>query len=341
MEGNAALAIQELLKPYAEANQAGAVVVFCQTALGRFDANKNGTIDTEEAGIDQSIATNTQYIDVLTAYVTYGDAAGAQVKGGAQQIVTGLGLTWSGTQATDQATCAQAIASLNGANVALNQLKTQLETYLDQYAAAQQAKTAEATPVLANVVTVMCGYSGTAGNIDALIAGVDQLNTGASKLNVGVNGDGTKKNPGLSGGMTQLYGGLVTMQKSVPDLAGGIKQLFDGSQQLKANSGALRDGSKQLADGVGTLNSSVNGKDGLVSSVAQLYKDGSNKLAENSQALRDGVKQLADGAKQLADNSQALRDGAAQLKDAAPALIDGIGQLKDGAKKVNGFTPIH
>lgn len=123
---------------------------------------------------------------------------------------------------------------------------------------------------------------------------------------------------------------------------GAAEQVDTGNpKSLKSQLKAYTEGVRTLNGGLQTLNSSVNGKNGLVSSVAQLYKDGSAKLAENSQALRDGVKQLADGAKQLSENSKALRDGASQLKDAAPALIDGIGQLKDGAKQVNGFTPVH
>lgn len=133
---------------------------------------------------------------------------------------------------------------------------------------------------------------------------------------------------------------MGTIRQSMID-----KGLFEGVATLNAGVNGegtnLSNGMAALTAGLQTLNSSVNGKNGLVSSVAKLYKDGSAKLAENSQALRDGVKQLADGAKKLSENSKALRDGASQLKEAAPALIDGIGQLKDGAKQVNGFTPVH
>ncbi len=144
-------------------------------------------------------------------------------------------------------------------------------------------------------------------------------------------------------------GSVSTALVGYAGVKANLSKVYDGIDLLKAGvngtfkSGLAKytDGVAQVADGVATLNSSVNGKNGLVSSVSQLYKDGSKKLAENSDALRDGVKQLADGAKQLSENSKALRDGASQLKDAAPALIDGIGQLKDGAKQVNGFTPVH
>lgn len=142
----------------------------------------------------------------------------------------------------------------------------------------------------------------------------------------------------------QVAGGIPTLIDTIcTNLENGAAAQVDTTnpKSLKSSLKTYSDGVRAVAKGTSDLNKAVNGKDGLVSSVAQLYKDGTAKLAENSQALRDGVKQLADGAKQLSDNSQALRDGASQLKDAAPALIDGIGQLVDGAKKVNGFTPIH
>lgn len=203
------------------------------------------------------------------------------------------------------------------------------------------------------------------GSAGAFLSGVITLATGTSailntpnaEMKVEINGTKTaltpvqfaeymdeKATPMVAAGAAQVAAGIPALIDNIcTTLEQGAAAQVDTTnpKSLKSSLKTYSDGVRAVAKGTSDLNKAVNGKDGLVSSVAQLYKDGSAKLAENSQALRDGVKQLADGAKKLSENSQALRDGASQLKDAAPALIDGIGQLVDGAKKVNGFTPIH
>lgn len=317
----AAAAIQELLAPYAEANQAGAVVVMIDTSLDMVNTNISGlkaakaavaayaantadnakraaaikalmAVNPEAAALEPFANENYSILQIIlgdtTQQVMIALSQGALNQTTAATLQTAY--TDSGHPAHSTATTTidamvagveekivGAEATIDGSITALNGMVTELNKQKATYAPIAEQRQKDAVPVITKVVTVMCGYAGTANNIDALLKGCNDLNAGAV----------------------------------------------------------------QLSDGLVTLNSNVNGKEGLVASVKQLYKDGSNKLAENSEALRDGVKQLADGAKQLSENSQALRDGASQLKDAAPALIDGIGQLVDGAKKVNGFTPIH
>lgn len=146
-----------------------------------------------------------------------------------------------------------------------------------------------------------------------LASGIKNYTDGVKKIQTGLNGDGSLKNPGLANGIKAYTNGVSTLNTGLTTLNNNSSSLTSGAGQLNSGLTSLNKQTPVLTSGVSQLS---NGS-------AQLYA-GTGKLTANSAALISGSSQLSDGAGKISD-------GAAALADGSSTLGNGIFQVKDGA----------
>ena len=146
-----------------------------------------------------------------------------------------------------------------------------------------------------------------------LASGIKNYTDGVKKIQTGLDGDGTLKNPGLANGIKAYTNGVSTLNTGLTTLNNNSSSLTSGAGQLNSGLTSLNKQTPVLTSGVSQLS---NGS-------AQLYA-GTGKLTANSAALISGSSQLSDGAGKISD-------GAAALADGSSTLGNGIFQVKDGA----------
>lgn len=146
-----------------------------------------------------------------------------------------------------------------------------------------------------------------------LASGIKNYTDGVKKIQTGLGGDGSLKNPGLVNGIKAYTNGVSTLNTGLTTLNNNSSSLTSGAGQLNSGLTSLNKQTPVLTSGVSQLS---NGS-------AQLYA-GTGKLTANSAALISGSSQLSDGAGKISD-------GAAALADGSSTLGDGISQVKDGA----------
>jgi putative membrane protein len=170
----------------------------------------------------------------------------------------------------------------------------------------------------------------------------------AEAADQGLNGDGTKDNPGLVEPGKQLNSGAKDISDGANQYADGVQQglqqtfvgskgtsdkpeqesLLGGARGLADGADGIAQGNREFADQIPQL---VDGVDGLAGGIKKLGK-GTPQLADGATQLADGVGQSADGAGQLADGARESADGAGKLAGGADQLADGTDQLADGTK---------
>lgn len=179
------------------------------------------------------------------------------------------------------------------------------------------------TTLTQKVPTLTAAIVGLQNGSKQIIANNEQLVTGATDLNSGIN-QLTSQTPALINGVGQLYsgsnqvsGGLGSLNNQVPTLTSGVNQLYSGSSKisnglvsLNNQVPTLTNGASQVAGGVNQLNASV-------------------------PTLVSGVNQLADGTGQINDKSDTLKSGSSQLEDGDKKFAK---TLTSSARKVNGIT---
>lgn len=146
-----------------------------------------------------------------------------------------------------------------------------------------------------------------------LASGIKNYTDGVKKIQTGLGGDGSLKNPGLVNGIKAYTNGVSTLNTGLTTLNNNSSSLTSGAGQLNSGLTSLNKQTPVLTSGVSQLS---NGS-------AQLYA-GTGKLTANSAAFISGSSQLSDGAGKISD-------GAAALADGSSTLGDGISQVKDGA----------
>ena len=112
--------------------------------------------------------------------------------------------------------------------------------------------------------------------LDALVAGADQLANG---------------NAQLAAGIEKIYGGTVQLDQGLGKLKDGSTELRKGADKLTDNNKAIVDGAFKLYDGASKLNEGA-GK--LDDGAGELY-EGVGKLYDGTGKLDDGVQELVDG----------------------------------------------
>ncbi|MEN2364584.1 YhgE/Pip domain-containing protein [Lacticaseibacillus paracasei] len=179
------------------------------------------------------------------------------------------------------------------------------------------------TTLTQKVPTLTAAIVGLQKGSKQIIANNEQLVTGATDLNSGIN-QLASQTPALINGVGQLYsgsnqvsGGLGSLNNQVPTLTSGVNQLYSGSSKisnglvsLNNQVPTLTNGASQVAGGVNQLNASV-------------------------PTLVSGVNQLADGTGQINDKSDTLKSGSSQLEDGDKKFAK---TLTSSARKVNGIT---
>ena len=112
--------------------------------------------------------------------------------------------------------------------------------------------------------------------LDALLAGADQVANG---------------NAQLAAGIEKLYGGTVQLDQGLGKLKDGSTELRKGADTLTDNNATIVDGAFKLYDGACKLDEGA-GK--LDDGAGELY-DGVGKLYDGTGELDDGVQELVDG----------------------------------------------
>ncbi|WKB35113.1 YhgE/Pip domain-containing protein [Terrilactibacillus sp. S3-3] len=165
---------------------------------------------------------------------------------------------------------------------------------------------------------------------------VAQLNGGFNSLLTALNG--TKDQPGLNSGVSQLVSGQEKLANGVPLLKSGADQLAAGIGQLNAEAPGLVSGINSLSTGIGEYAGGVDqlgkGAESLKNGNEQLNKTWPT-LVSGIQTLNNGQKQLASGASQLSGNMNQLTAGLSQLSDGTQQMSNGSGKLMSGAESLS------
>ncbi len=228
----------------------------------------------------------------------------AQAQAGSAKLQAGLGSALNGAVALESGSAkalsgsrrlvaglAQAQAAAKPSAPALASLATQTAAASTQVDTAladlQSMTTGKHDPRYATALSALTAASGAAGSskslasavsaqAPALIAGLNQLHTGAAQLQAGIDQ--------LHGGNDQLAGGIRQLSGGGGQLASGLTQLTTGAQALQTGIGQLTGGASQLAtglsggvgpagqltSGLGTMKAAVTKSRAQIPSTAQL-----------------------------------------------------------------------
>lgn len=168
----------------------------------------------------------------------------AQVLSGSTQLVNGLGQAQNGAKPVVPALnglAKSAAATNSDVTSALAQLNAMTAGKSDpNYAALEHSLQSAST----NAAAASALASAAAKQAPALVAGINQLHTGAGQLQAGIK---------------QLHTGNAQLASGIGRLANGGGQLTSGINQLTAGAGALQIGLGQLTTGAGQLASGLAG----------------------------------------------------------------------------------
>ncbi len=194
----------------------------------------------------------------------------------------------------------------------------------------------------------------------AILGGISNLDAGSKKLNAAVN-TGAPGMPSLVASVAGLNTAVNVGTASRPSLVAAVTSVNNGV-------------TKQLSPAIASLDSSVNGVNGinpltkqpsLVAGISTMYNsskgalnalssgvsqlnaavntgyNGQPGLLEGMNSLNNGTKQLASGmgsasnaSKSILAGTNSLADGSTQLKNGLGTLSSSIPQLTDGANKL-------
>jgi putative membrane protein len=154
-----------------------------------------------------------------------------------------------------------------------------------------------------NAATLRGGLAAVAAGLTQSTAGLQQVSDGLREVRSGLSsGDDAK--PGVSEGLEQLSGGLLTAVTGIGQLASGASDAADGSSALAAGAADAAEGAAALNSGLGQLASGASQLDsGLsdASSGASLLSKGALKARSGASELHDGVSLIqSKGTSQLA-----------------------------------------
>lgn len=246
------------------------------------------------------------------------------------------------------------IASVNQANDSLNQATTLLnqilssspdtaKIWMSRNLSQEEAKAIVPDNQAAQYLLMQYSYTElvktvTGGNQEV----INQLSTGLTEV--------YKNTQKLETGSQKVQTGLETVNKSVeqtlqPGLEtymNGVTQVYGGLETLNSQSQALLDGGQQMNDGLLALQKQtpalIDGIQQLDQGAKALY-EGTSKIVSNNDALINGSAKLSDGSTQIKDGSQQLSDGSQTLGSGLQTLQNGLEtldeSLADGVKKAS------
>lgn len=223
------------------------------TAEEYYAAVKAGHV---ESSVSAAVTNAVQQI--AAAYASGDPATTSAINGGIQQV-----LKSSVREAIDG--LSQLISSVTG-------LKTQLNSYRDDFQQGLKNYTDAASAIAGKVTT-------------ELQPGASNLNSGMQTLQANV--------PELLSGVSALCAGAKELNGGSAELSNGMQQLFAGISELKTKSSELpngvsllKNGAMQLSDGMKTLS----GEDGI-GKLIDLYSNGIRGLTDHLHALKEASAQ--------------------------------------------------
>ena len=144
--------------------------------------------------------------------------------------------------------------------------------------------------------------------------------------------------PLASSSLTQLSGGLGTLQKTISQLASGSSQLAQKSSTLTSGVGQLAQKAPELVAGIEKISSGSNQlnqkSSELVSGITTL-QSGTSQLNQKSEQLLSGSSKLTDGSQKIAEGSEKLADGGNTLSAGLETLYGGVTTLSTGLTDAN------
>ena len=208
------------------------------------------------------------------------------------------------------------------------------------------------TANLANVTAALKdGVSGVATQLSALPSSVTKLYGVSNSALIGLNGDGTKENPGLVAGIDDL---INSSSETAQDL---IKALKDVSKYSEDAITILESNNKTLTSAKAALDANTNAN--LISSLEtqitnnkksiETYKlvkntadktlketEKSIKASETSiKSLKTGVKSIQAAVKGISDGLNGLQKETSTIPTQINGLTTNVAGIANGAKKLN------
>ena len=208
------------------------------------------------------------------------------------------------------------------------------------------------TANLANVTAALKdGVSGVAAQLSALPSSVTKLYGVSNSALIGLNGDGTKENPGLVAGIDDL---INSSSETAQDL---IKALKDVSKYSEDAITILESNNKTLTSAKAALDANTNAN--LISSLEtqitnnkksiETYKlvkntadktlketEKSIKASETSiKSLKTGVKSIQAAVKGISDGLNGLQKETSTIPTQINGLTTNVAGIANGAKKLN------
>ncbi|MGG3570931.1 MMPL family transporter [Bacillus gobiensis] len=138
-------------------------------------------------------------------------------------------------------------------------------------------------------------------------------------IRVILNGDGTKKNPGLSNGLDELNEALGGAASDIQTANKSFTPIIDGQK-------AISKGLTQLIDGL----------EQQLAGLAQLA-DGQKQLNDNFPQLTNGLDAVNDGQKELLDGFGTMNGQISQLTDGLSSSTEGLDQIHKGLGSAENY----
>lgn len=165
-----------------------------------------------------------------------------------------------------------------------------------------------------------------------LLKSVGTAQTTVASIKEGLDGKGTKEDPGLKVGANSLDKNLTALAKGLDAMNTKSDELVAGTSELSTKSAALIEGISTLKTGANKLNAGTNT---LNASVKELYS-ASEQLTEKSGDIAEGAKALSEGIKEF--NTKAINKLYSTVNGDIHNLTSRIDALEKLSKEYMNFA---
>ena len=165
-----------------------------------------------------------------------------------------------------------------------------------------------------------------------LLKSVGTAQTTVESIKEGLDGKGTKEEPGLKAGANSLDKNLTALAKGLDAMNTKSDELVAGTSELSTKSAALIEGISTLKTGANKLNAGTNT---LNASVKELYS-ASKQLTEKSGDIAEGAKELLEGIKEF--NTKAINKLYSTVNGDIHNLTSRIDALEKLSKEYMNFA---
>ena len=165
-----------------------------------------------------------------------------------------------------------------------------------------------------------------------LLKSVGTAKATVTAIKEGLDGKGTKTEPGLKAGANSLDKNLTALANGLNTMNTKSDELVAGTSELSTKSAALINGINDLKTGANKLNA---GTTALNASAKQLYS-ASTQLTEKSGDIADGAKQLSEGIEEF--NTKAINKLYSTVNGDVRNLTSRIDALEKLSKQYMNFA---